>query len=145
MGCSLSFPALDVFFDKQGQFVIRTKLQWRFFVWPYRPRHCVDHIDVFDAQRYVWRVESDECVENALPIEYGSQSRQFRTLIAAQALQKGRRYAVSVSGYGRDASQLDFTIPVEPAKPIIVDRDWEYALESPETRAYRVDYERGSK
>ena len=106
--CSPEFP-LDII-SRDGRLVFTTEREWKWFIIPHRPKAELCSIDVFDAERYIWRVKGkgDHCLKNGIPIAYGEPHPQLETIVKAVPLVAGRRYGVEVLSWA-DASR-NFTI-----------------------------------
>ena len=107
-GCSYPFP-LDLVV-RNGQLLFWTEREWRWFIFPVRPKADLCAIDVWTGRSWVWRIEADPCRPNGIPIAYGSPPLPgVEVLVPPQPLRTGVRYSVRVTSWDRGSMtfQLD--------------------------------------
>ena len=144
VSCTLRFP-LDIIRGGKGEIIFTTQREWKWFIIPHRPKAELCSIDVYDDEKYVWRVrdrrDSRGCIEKGIPIAYGATRPDLETLVEAEPLAPGRRYGVQVGSW--ESAEGNFMIPLDPKKPIVFfggdEGKWVY---DPDTRAQNAAQER---
>jgi len=142
--CSLRFP-LDIIRSGNGEVIFTTQREWKWFIIPHRPKAELCSIDVYDGEKYVWRVrdrrDSRGCIKEGIPIAYGAKRPDLEILVEAEPLVPGRRYGVQVGSW--ESAEDNFMVPLDAKKPIhFFGRDEGEWVEDPEVRAHNVAQER---
>jgi hypothetical protein len=76
--------------------VVTTKLEWRWFIFPHRPRAQVERIDIWSGERWIWRVRALEGQVIELPVTYGELPAGAELVKPAEPLRAGPVYRLEV-------------------------------------------------
>jgi hypothetical protein len=105
-GCSYTFP-LDLVV-RNGQLLFWTEREWRWLIFPVRPKADLCAIDVWTGRSWVWRIKADPCRPNGIPIAYASPPPPgVEVLVPPQPLRTGVRYSVRVTSWDSGAMSFE--------------------------------------